>query len=242
MTGRQRRKDRVTNVELGLVLKAMYKFSGMTVGTLSEKTGITVDTINNLFYGRVQKPGFFGVVSLVETMGFRTEDLLCILREQPVKELPQNKLTEILTAYAEKDDGNEQKPVVVAVKTEGQNRKDEETLPSVTLKDLENQRKELNEEHERTLDRFKATHTHYCDELKQQYKDSLEQIRSGHEETVRKLENELTALRNNSEKEIGNLRKHNKRLTWALIAETALVVGVFIADMLNHQIGWLRRS
>ena len=232
----------MTNVELGLVLKAMYKFSGMTVGTLSEKTGITVDTINNLFYGRVQKPGFFGVVSLVETMGFRTEDLLCILREQPVKELPQNKLTEILTAYAEKDDGNEQKPVVVAVKTEGQNRKDEETLPSVTLKDLENQRKELNEEHERTLDRFKATHTHYCDELKQQYKDSLEQIRSGHEETVRKLENELTALRNNSEKEIGNLRKHNKRLTWALIAETALVIGFFIADMLNHQIGWFRRS
>ena len=232
----------MTNVELGLVLKAMYKFSGMTVGTLSEKTGITVDTINNLFYGRVQKPGFFGVVSLVETMGFRTEDLLCILREQPVKELPQNKLTEILTAYAEKDDGNGQKPVVVAVKTEGQNGKDEETLPSVTLKDLENQRRELNEEHERSLDRFKATHTHYCDELKQQYKDSLEQIRSGHEETVRKLENELTALRNNSEKEIGNLRKHNKRLTWALIAETALVVGVFIADIFNHQIGWLRRS
>ena len=232
----------MTNVELGLVLKAMYKFSGMTVGTLSEKTGITVDTINNLFYGRVQKPGFFGVVSLVETMGFRTEDLLCILREQPVKELPQNKLTEILTAYAEKDDKNGTGPVIVAVKAEKQDGKDDEVLSSVTIKNLENQRKELNEEHERTLDRFKATHTHYCDELKQQYKDSLEQIRSGHEETVRKLENELTALRNNSEKEIGNLRKHNKRLTWALIAETALVVGVFIADMLNHQIGWLRRS
>lgn len=234
----------MTNVELGLVLKAMYKYSGMTVGTLSEKTGITVDTINNLFYGRVQKPGLFGVVSLVETMGFRTEELLSILREQPVKELPQNTLVEILTAYTEKrTEGTASAPVAVVVRTAaGQQTAAEDAGPVVTLKTLEAQRKELNEEHERSLDRFKATHAHYCDELKQQYKESLEQIRADHEETVRKLEDELDAVRKNSEQEIGMLRRKNKHLVWALIAETALMVGAFMADLFNHQIGWFRRS
>lgn len=230
----------MTNVELGLVLKAMYKLSGLTVGSLSEKTGITVDTINNLFYGRVQKPGFFGVVTLVETMGFRTEDMISILKENPVKDLPQNCLTEILTAYLNKKPG-ETETVTVKLQT-GKEKDSAQALPEAALKGLENQRKELNEEHERSLDRFKATHTHYCDELKQQYKESLELIRAGHEETVQKLENELTLVRQNSEREIKRLHKRNKRLTWALIAETALVIGIFTADLFNHQIGWLRKE
>lgn len=229
----------MTNVELGLVLKSMYKLSGMTVGTLSEKTGITVDTINNLFYGRVQKPGFFGVVTLVETMGFRTEDLIRILREQPVKELPQNSLTEILNAYSEKT-GNEPVPVTVKLQQEKAG-SIPEAVQEVTLKSLEEQRRELNEEHERSLDRFKVTHTHYCEELKQQYKESLEMIRSGHAETVQKLEQELNDVRENSEREISRLRRKNKCLIWAIIAESALMVGFFLADLFNRQIGWLRK-
>lgn len=222
------------NVELGLVLKAMYKLSGMTVGALSEKTGITVDTLNNLFYGRVQKPGFFGVVTLVETMGYRVEDLLKVLREYDVKDMPQNTLTEILSGLDKQAGGEKKEPA--AIPAAGSKKE-----TAISLESLEAQRKELNEEHERQLDRFKATHTRYTDELKQQYHESLEMIRAGHAETVAKLQTELDDVKQNSTREIQRLQKRNARLVWALIAETALVVGTFIADLLNHQIGWLRR-
>lgn len=222
------------NVELGLVLKAMYKLSGMTVGALSEKTGITVDTLNNLFYGRVQKPGFFGVVTLVETMGYRVEDLLKVLREYDVKDMPQNTLTEILSGLDKQAGGEKKEPAAIPAASSKK-----ET--AISLESLEAQRKELNEEHERQLDRFKATHARYTDELKQQYHESLEMIRAGHAETVAKLQTELDDVKQNSTREIQRLQKRNARLVWALIAETALVVGTFIADLLNHQIGWLRR-
>ncbi len=222
------------NVELGLVLKAMYKLSGMTVGALSEKTGITVDTLNNLFYGRVQKPGFFGVVTLVETMGYRVEDLLKVLREYDVKDMPQNTLTEILSGLDKQAGGEKKEPATIPAAGSKK-----ET--AISLESLEAQRKELNEEHERQLDRFKATHTRYTDELKQQYHESLEMIRAGHAETVAKLQTELDDVKQNSTREIQRLQKRNARLVWAMIAETALVVGTFIADLLNHQIGWLRK-
>lgn len=222
------------NVELGLVLKAMYKLSGMTVGALSEKSGITVDTLNNLFYGRVQKPGFFGVVTLVETMGYRVEDLLKILREYDVKELPQNTLTEILTSLDRQTQEDANMPMArpaVSPKKE----------TPISLESLEAQRRELNEEHERQLDRFKATHAKHSEEMKQQYHESLELIRAGHAETVAKLETELNDVKQNSTREIQRLQKRNARLVWALIAETALMVGTFMADLLNHQIGWFRK-
>lgn len=223
------------NVELGLVLKAMYKLSGMTVGALSEKSGITVDTLNNLFYGRVQKPGFFGVVTLVETMGYRVEDLLKVLREYDVKELPQNTLTEILTSL-DKQDGDTAKPAPVVMQVSNP-KKD----TPITLESLEAQRRELNEEHERQLDRFKAAHAKHSEEMKQQYHESLELIRAGHAETVAKLETELNDVKQNSTREIQRLQKRNARLVWVLIAETALMVGTFMADLLNRQIGWFRK-
>lgn len=76
----------MNNVLLGKTLKAMYKLSGKTLNQLSDETDLTVDTINNLFYARVQKPGLAGVQSLVEAMGFSMQQLLSFLDENP--ELP----------------------------------------------------------------------------------------------------------------------------------------------------------
>ena len=51
----------MNNLALGKTLKAMYKLSGKTLTQLSDETDLTVDTINNLFYARIQKPGLAGV-------------------------------------------------------------------------------------------------------------------------------------------------------------------------------------
>ncbi len=65
----------MNNVLLGKTVKAMYKLSGKTLSQLADETGLTVDTINNLFYARLQKPGFMGVCSLVKAMGCSVRDL-----------------------------------------------------------------------------------------------------------------------------------------------------------------------
>ena len=60
----------MNNMALGKTLKAMYKLSGKTLTHLSDETDLTVDTINNLLYARIQKPGLAGVNALVKAMGF----------------------------------------------------------------------------------------------------------------------------------------------------------------------------
>lgn len=66
----------MNNVLLGKTIKAMYKQSGKTIAQLSEQTDLTIDTINNLFYARIQKPGLSGVCTLVKAMGYRPAELI----------------------------------------------------------------------------------------------------------------------------------------------------------------------
>ncbi len=66
----------MNNVLLGKTLKVMYKMSGKTLNGLADETGLTVDTINNLFYARIQKPGFAGVCELTGAMGFSVKELV----------------------------------------------------------------------------------------------------------------------------------------------------------------------
>lgn len=88
----------MNNVLLGKTIKAMYKLSGKTLPQLSDETGLTIDTINNLFYARVQKPGLAGVQALVNAMGFSVHQLLTFMDEHP--DLPEDcDVTELFTAY-----------------------------------------------------------------------------------------------------------------------------------------------
>ena len=66
----------MNNVLLGKTIKAMYKQSGKTIAQLSEETDLTIDTINNLFYARIQKPGLSGVCALVKAMGYQPSELI----------------------------------------------------------------------------------------------------------------------------------------------------------------------
>ena len=87
----------MNNILLGKTLKAMYKLSGKTLSQLSDETGLTIDTINNLFYARVQKPGLAGVQTLVNAMGFSLQQLITFLDEHP--DLPEDcDITELFTA------------------------------------------------------------------------------------------------------------------------------------------------
>lgn len=63
------------NILLGKIVKAMYKLSGKTLQQISDETELTIDTLNNLFYARLLKPGFFGVSAVVKSCGYTIEDL-----------------------------------------------------------------------------------------------------------------------------------------------------------------------
>ena len=75
-------------VLLGKIVKAMYKLSGKTVEQLSEETELSVDTINNFFYARLQKPSFIGVSKLVRATGYTMKDLVSFM--DIARELPQD--------------------------------------------------------------------------------------------------------------------------------------------------------
>lgn len=62
-------------VLLGKTIKAMYKLSGKTLTQLSDETDLTVDTINNLFYARLQKPSYIGITALVKATGYTVAEL-----------------------------------------------------------------------------------------------------------------------------------------------------------------------
>ena len=55
----------MSNILLDKVIKTMYKLSGKTLTRLADETVLTADTINNLFYARIQKPGPAGVSALL---------------------------------------------------------------------------------------------------------------------------------------------------------------------------------
>ena len=86
------------NILLGKVVKAMYKLSGKTLVQLADETGLTVDTINNLFYARLQKPGFTGVCALVRAAGFSVTEL-CGFGELAAALPPDADITAEFTKY-----------------------------------------------------------------------------------------------------------------------------------------------
>lgn len=89
---------KMQNILLGKVIKAMYKLSGKTITQLADETGLTVDTLNNLFYARLIKPGFFGVENVVEATGYTVEDLISFMKI--AEKLPEDAdMTEEFSKY-----------------------------------------------------------------------------------------------------------------------------------------------
>lgn len=218
---------------LGKTLKAMYKLSGKTLPQLSEETGLTIDTINNLFYARVQKPGLSGVIALVDSMGFSLQQLMTFIEENP--EIPDDcNTTELFTEFISAADDT-----IAPVQPAKFN-------ANRTTQNIPEEIKLLNIEHEKQLDRFRATHQRYVDQLKEQHENQIEQMREHNRKMEQHYDNSVSALNSLHKQEIERfeytntrLRKTIRLLGAAIGIETGLILILLIFDMFNRSIGWL---
>lgn len=217
------------NVLLGKIIKAMYKLSGKTLTQLSDETGLTVDTLNNLFYARLQKPGFFGVETVVEATGYTVEDLLGFMKV--ARTLPEDAdITEEFTKYifTAKETKATVKPAVGCAKSA-----EKEGDGSCCM-----QVKELNEEHERQLDRYRATHLHYVDELHTRYQAQIKQMEESTQQLKEHFDHSVNEIKKSHAREIEGYQNEIKRaqnvnrwLTVALII--VAIIGGVIAFILK---------
>lgn len=209
----------MTNILLGKILKAMYKLSGKTLTELSESSGLTVDTINNLFYARIQKPGFLGVSSLVEAMGFCIEDI-CRFREQAEKLPVESDVTNAFTKY-----------IFSVRETEASVDSTESDKNTAKAKHSEaeyyrQQIRDLNENHELQFERFRQMHFSYVEQIKAQYQEQISQLESSTRHSNEFYEHNLNELQKLHSEEIQrqiNLIRHYRH------AVTLLIVGIIIA-------------
>lgn len=212
------------NILLGKTVKAMYKLSGKTLTQLSDETDLTVDTINNLFYARLQKPSFIGVSSIVKATGYTISDLSDFM--EIAKELPEDAdFTEEFTKFifSVKDtDGS-----VPATKGCPKHTGDIDTNECCL------QIQTLNEEHEKQLDRFRATHLHYVEEVHTLYKQQIAQmeentqrLKNHYDHSVGEIKKAHAAEIERQDKEIKELKKFGigMLIVAALIAVGAVVI------------------
>lgn len=246
------------NVLLGKVLKAMYKLSGKTLAQLSDETGLTVDNINNLFYARVQKPGYIGVSAFCRAAGFTSAELAAFL--EAADELPPDAdITERFVEYLREAEENPAAGFAgsagsagaagFAAKAAGSaaaangiagsansakglvktNALSAGAASGAAIRtassDLSAQLELLNTEHEKQLDRYRATHLYYVDQLKNQYEEQIDQLETSfarlkehYDHSVGEIKKSQAAELDRVETEVRALKRMNIFLTAALIA------------------------
>lgn len=217
----------MNNMALGKTLKAMYKLSGKTLTQLSDETDLTVDTINNLLYARIQKPGLAGVNALVKAMGFSIQQLIVFLDENP--DISEDcDVTDLFTKYISSaaDANAPVKPAKEVVKDTKGNISAEIEL--------------LNAEHEKQLDRFRATHQRYVGQLQEQHDRQIGQMEQQFDKSTAEIKAVHAQEIEQLDKENARLRRTGRTLSIAVGIETALILLLLILDTLNRSAGWLR--
>ena len=217
----------MNNMALGKTLKAMYKLSGKTLTQLSDETDLTVDTINNLLYARIQKPGLAGVNALVKAMGFSIQQLIVFLDENP--DISEDcDVTDLFTKYISSaaDANAPVKPAKEVVKDTKGNISAEIEL--------------LNAEHEKQLDRFRATHQRYVGQLQEQHDRQIGQMEQQFDKSTAEIKAVHAQEIEQLDKENARLRRTGKTLSIAVGIETALILLLLILDVFNRSVGWLR--
>lgn len=208
---------------LGKTMKAMYKLSGKTLNTLSEETGLSVDTINNVFYARLQKPSYFGIKSLVESCGYKMTDLTGFL--EYAETLPNDAdFTKELANYVISAENTT--PIVEITRNcsgDKENKGSHECCERI---------KELNEAHENQLNRFRATHYHYVEQLERQYKDQIEQMAENIKTLKFNYDNSIIELRNAHKEELDRVEKSKTSLKRMNFFLTAALIVVAIGAVL----------
>ena len=204
------------NILLGKTIKAMYKLSGKTLTQLADETGLTIDTINNLFYARLQKPGFIGVSALVTATGHTVAELAGFL--DYAKSLPGDAdITDEFTKYlfSVTDTVPTVSPATDCSKNTG-----DHAAGNCCL-----QIQPMNENHEKQLDRFRATHLHYVEQLSTRYQEQISQmdesskkLKEHYDHSVEEIKKSHDREMKRREKEISALKRINLLETIALIA------------------------
>ena len=206
----------MNNVLLGKTIKAMYKLSGKTITQLSEETDLTVDTINNLFYARIQKPGLSGVCTLVKAMGFAPATLIDFM-DSIEGESENADITEKFTVFISSvndtvPSAEAAKPLVKPAKEKAKS--DEEIAKEqiaagfrAQIEQLKESGKELSEHFERSIAALNQTH-----------------------------EKETAYLKG----EIENQRKTSRRLCILLACAVLLLLVFLFVDAINSNVGWFR--
>lgn len=220
-------KKTMESALLGKVVKAMYKLSGKTLNQLSEETELTVDTINNVFYARLLKPGYFGVAAFVKATGYTMADLEGFMNY--AKELPEDAdITEEFTKYI----FSVKEPVATVdstVAAELAPHRPQDDIMTYETYCLEI--KKLNEQHEKQLDRFRATHLHYVDQINERYQEQIGQmdesyrrLKEHYDHSVGEIKKSHAEELERQTEEINSLKKMIHRMIPVLIAESVAVI------------------
>lgn len=215
-------------VLLGKTIKAMYKLSGKTLTQLSDETDLSVDTINNLFYARLQKPSYLGITALVKATGYSVAELSGFLEVAEALP-PEADITDEFTKYlfSVKDTVPTAETANNCVANAG----------STGCRECCMQVKQLNEDHEKQLDRFRATHLHYVEQLQERYKDQIAQmtesagkLKEHYDHSVGEIKKSHFQEMERQDREIRTLKRLNMILTFALIvvAVGAVVIALII--------------
>lgn len=213
----------MNNILLGKTIKAMYKLSGKTLSRISEETDLTVDTINNLFYARIQKPSLGGVEMLVKDLGFTMQDLLGFLDANP--NLPESAdVTDLFTKYHQS--------VCDAVPAASSAIS---AAPSADTKSLSPDTM-LRSDHEKAIELLRESHKEQvlllqesADRSSKQYESTISSISSFFESSRERLEGDLKRLRK------------LYRVSALLFAVGSVIILLLLCiDFLNRSVGWLR--
>lgn len=167
----------MTVVSLGKAVKAMYKLSGKTLNQLSEETDLSIDTINNFFYARLQKPSFLGVSKLVEATGYSMNDLIGFLEAS--ESFPANA-----------DYCDEFAKYMLSV---------ELTTPSV--------KPARGTSVESATPSVDSTIDKYVEELNANHHEQVEQLINQFKEQIQQMENSFTRLKEHYDHSVGEIKK-----------------------------------
>ena len=215
----------MNNILLGKVIKAMYKLSGKSLNQLADETGLTIDTLNNLFYARLQKPGFFGVEQVVEATGYTVEELIGFMNL--AKDMPED--ADITGEFAKysisvKETGPVVKSANAIVKSND---------GSVDSADVSLQIKALNEQHEKQLDRFRATHLYYVDEINARYQDQIHQLQNVNQQLKEHYDHSVGELKKSHGREVTDLQNDvirlRKTVRWLIAALIIVLIFAGVA-------------
>ena len=245
------------NVLLGKVLKAMYKLSGKTLAQMSDETGLTVDNINNLFYARVQKPGYIGVSAFCRAAGFTSAELAGFLEaadELPpgaditerfveyLREVEENASAGSAGSAAAKAAGSAAAANAVAgsansakglVKTNALSAGAASGAAIRTASsDLSAQLELLNTEHEKQLDRYRAMHLYYVDQLKNQYEEQIDQLEDSFARLKEHYDHSVGEIKKSQAAELDRVEAEVRALKRMNIFLTAALIAVAVGAVI----------